>query len=64
MQYSTTWDRSKLFTYDNLGSNPINFVNPGAIGDADIVVNDAQTFQSIWGHGAALSALEYNFNTR
>ena len=49
------WDRSQLFTYTNLGSNPINFVSPGAIGDADIVINDGQVYQTIVGHGASLS---------
>ena len=49
------WDRSQLFTYTNLGSNPINFVTPGAIGQADIVVNDAEVYQTIVGHGATLS---------
>ncbi|KAJ3555934.1 hypothetical protein NM688_g2300 [Phlebia brevispora] len=53
--YTTTWDRQKLFTYDNLGPNPINFVTPGAIGQADIVINDNQGYQSIWGHGGALT---------
>ncbi|KAK7681614.1 hypothetical protein QCA50_015347 [Cerrena zonata] len=53
--WSTTWDRSKLFTYDNLGPNPINFVTPGPIGSADIVVNDAQQFQSVLGFGGSLT---------
>ena len=56
-QWSTTWDRSKLFTYTNLSPNPINFGSPGAIGEADIVVTDTSTFQSIWGFGASLSTL-------
>lgn len=54
-QYQTTWDRDQLFTYTNLGSNPINFVTPGPIGQADIVINDNAGYQSIWGHGGALS---------
>lgn len=54
-QYTTTWDRSSLFTYKNLGSSPINFVTPGAIGTADIVVNDAQVYQTMFGHGGSLS---------
>ncbi|GJE98275.1 glycoside hydrolase family 30 protein [Phanerochaete sordida] len=53
--YATVWDRSQLFTYTNLGSNPINFVTPGAIGDADIVVNDGQVYQTMVGHGASLT---------
>ncbi|KAI0802063.1 glycoside hydrolase [Irpex lacteus] len=53
--YSTTWDRSTLFTYQNLGSNPINFVSPGATGAADIVVNDGTIYQTMFGHGASLT---------
>lgn len=53
--YSTTWDRSKLFTYTNLSPNPINFVTPGAIGAADIVVNDGSKFQNMFGFGASLT---------
>ena len=55
VQYTTTWDRKSLFTYTNLGPNPINFGKPGATGQADIVVNDNQGYQAIWGHGGALS---------
>ncbi|KAI5121488.1 hypothetical protein M0805_003943 [Coniferiporia weirii] len=53
--WTTTWDRSSLFTYTNLSPNPINFVSPGAIGSADIVVDDSQTYQSVWGFGASLT---------
>ncbi|KAI0648146.1 glycoside hydrolase [Trametes meyenii] len=53
--WSTTWDRSSLFTYNNLSPNPITFNSPGAIGAADIVINDGQTFQSVWGYGASLT---------
>lgn len=53
--YSTTWNRGTLFTYQNLSPNPINFVTPGAIGSADIVVDDSSTYQSIWGFGASLT---------
>ncbi len=56
-QWSTTWDRSKLFTYTNLSPNPVTFGSPGAIGQADIVVTDTSTFQSVWGFGATLSTL-------
>lgn len=53
-QWQTTWDRAKLFS--SVGpSTPINFVTPGAIGDADIVVNDGTTYQSIAGFGGTLS---------
>lgn len=57
-QWSTTWDRSKLFTYDNLGPNPINFASPGAIGSADIVVNDGTQYQPMYGFGGSLSTYE------
>ncbi|KAJ3488425.1 hypothetical protein NLI96_g2859 [Meripilus lineatus] len=53
--WSTTWDRSKLFTYDNLGPNPINFASPGAIGSADIVVNDGTQYQPMYGFGGSLT---------
>ncbi|THH30033.1 hypothetical protein EUX98_g4142 [Antrodiella citrinella] len=53
--YSTTWDRSTLFTYDNLGPNPINFVTPGAAASADIVVNDGQVNQPVYGFGGSLT---------
>ncbi|KAI8994205.1 glycoside hydrolase [Trametes punicea] len=53
--WSTTWNRSSLFTYTNLSPKPITFQSPGAIGAADIVINDAQTYQSIWGFGASLT---------
>ena len=55
LQYSTVWDRSKLFTYTNLGSNPINFGAKGAIGQADIVVDDTTGYQRMFGHGGGLS---------
>ncbi|TBU27192.1 glycoside hydrolase [Dichomitus squalens] len=53
--WATTWDRSSIFTYTNLSPNPINFGSPGAIGDADIDITDASTFQSVWGFGASLT---------
>ncbi|KAH8115004.1 glycoside hydrolase [Phellopilus nigrolimitatus] len=53
--WATTWDRGSLFTYTNLSPNPINFVSPGAIGSADIVVNDQSTYQTVWGFGASLT---------
>ena len=55
-QWQTTWDRSKLLTYQNLSPNPINFVSPGAIGQADIVVRDTSVYQTVYGFGASLSA--------
>ncbi|KAJ8693341.1 hypothetical protein PTI98_008345 [Pleurotus ostreatus] len=60
--WETTWDRSKLLTYTNLGS-PINFVSPGTIGSADISINDGAQFQNILGFGGSLtdsSALTLN----
>lgn len=62
-QWSTTWDRSQLFTYTNLSPNPINFGSPGAIGQADIVVTDTSTYQSVWGFGASLSASPFYVST-
>ncbi|CAL1712943.1 unnamed protein product [Somion occarium] len=53
--WSTTWDRSKLFTYTNLGPNPINFVSPGPIASADIVINDGTQFQPVYGFGGSLT---------
>jgi O-glycosyl hydrolase len=35
--------------------SPINFVTPGPIGSADIIVNDAVKFQTIAGFGGSLS---------
>ncbi|EED79950.1 hypothetical protein POSPLDRAFT_135050 [Postia placenta Mad-698-R] len=53
--WSTTWDRSDLFTYTNLSPNPIDFVTPGATGSADIVVNDGTVYQDMIGFGASLT---------
>ena len=36
-------------------SSPISFKSPGAIGDADVVVDDGVEYQGILGFGAALS---------
>jgi hypothetical protein len=55
-QWQTTWDRSKLFT-SLKPSTPINFGTPSVISSADVVVDDTQTFQSIWGFGGSLSEL-------
>lgn len=54
VQWQTTWDRSKLYT-SLKPSSPINFGSPGAIGAADIDVDDTQTYQSVWGFGGSLS---------
>jgi hypothetical protein len=57
-QWQTTWDRQKLFTSvgpNTAGTDPINFVSPGSIGDADIVVNDGSVFQPMYGFGGSLS---------
>lgn len=63
-QWATTWDRSSLLTYTNLSPNPINFGNPGAIGQADIVVNDQDLLQEIHGFGASLSTHLQLFSCR
>lgn len=55
LQWSTTWDRDDLFTYTNLSPNPIDFVSPGADGQADIVVTDGTVYQDMIGFGATLS---------
>ncbi|KIJ95890.1 glycoside hydrolase family 30 protein [Laccaria amethystina LaAM-08-1] len=52
--WQTTWDRSKLFSSLSPPS-PINFVTPGPIGSADIIVNDAVKFQTIAGFGGSLT---------
>ncbi|KAF8069316.1 glycoside hydrolase family 30 protein [Lyophyllum atratum] len=52
--WQTTWDRSKLLT-SLAPSAAINFVAPGAIGDANIIVSDSQLFQSMAGFGASLT---------
>ncbi|KAL0952777.1 hypothetical protein HGRIS_007001 [Hohenbuehelia grisea] len=52
--WQTTWDRSKLLT-SLKPSQPINFHTPNVVGSADIVVDDTQTFQSVWGFGGSLT---------
>jgi len=44
---------------NSAGTDPINFVSPGVIADADIVVNDGSVFQSMAGFGGTLSACEF-----
>lgn len=52
-QWQTTWDRTGLFS-DISPSTPIDFVTPGAAGDADIQVADGTTYQSVVGFGGTL----------
>ncbi|KAI0060172.1 glycoside hydrolase [Artomyces pyxidatus] len=52
--WQTVWDRSKLYT-SLKPSQPINFGSPGAIGAADIDVDDTSTYQSVWGLGGGLT---------
>ncbi|KAF8797529.1 glycoside hydrolase family 30 protein [Phlegmacium glaucopus] len=52
--WQTTWDRNKLFT-SLAPSSPINFVTPGPIGSANIVVDDTSVFQPIVGFGGSLT---------
>ncbi|KAF9264506.1 glycoside hydrolase [Marasmius fiardii PR-910] len=52
--WQTTWDRQKLFT-SLAPSSPINFASPGAIGQADIVVDDTTVNQNIFGFGSSLT---------
>ncbi|KAE9400866.1 glucan endo-1,6-beta-glucosidase [Gymnopus androsaceus JB14] len=52
--WQTTWDRSGLFS-DVSPTTPINFVSPGAIGSADIVVDDSIIYQNIYGFGGSLT---------
>lgn len=57
MQWQTTWDRNMLFTYFQPTPDPINFVTPGTIGSADIVIDDSSVYQTVYGFGASLSKL-------
>ncbi|KAI0052461.1 glycoside hydrolase family 30 protein [Auriscalpium vulgare] len=52
--WQTVWDRSKLYT-SLKPSEPVNFGSPGAIGAANIDVDDTATFQSVWGLGGGLT---------
>ncbi|TEB21233.1 glycoside hydrolase [Coprinellus micaceus] len=52
--WQTTWDRSKLFT-SLKPSSPINFVQPGPAGEADIVVDERSQYQTMLGFGASLT---------
>ncbi|KAG8915218.1 hypothetical protein FRC02_004617 [Tulasnella sp. 418] len=51
--YTTTWDRSKLFTYS--AASAINFVDPGDTGDATINIQEGTVYQQMDGFGAALT---------
>jgi O-glycosyl hydrolase len=52
--WQTTWNRKQLFTYQKI-SPPITFNTPSGTGDADIKVDDQQSFQSVWGFGGSLT---------
>ncbi|KAL4065635.1 glycoside hydrolase family 30 protein [Scleroderma yunnanense] len=68
IQWQTTWDRQKLFTYFQPSPGPINFVPPGPIGSADIVINDSAEYQTIYGFGGSLTdssaQILYNLKNR
>lgn len=52
--WQTTWDRTNLFS--NVSpSTAVNFVTPGAIGDADIVITDSTVYQQMVGFGGSLT---------
>ncbi|KAH9847930.1 glycoside hydrolase [Lenzites betulinus] len=53
--WTTTWDRTQLFSYEDLTSSPVNFVSPGAEGRANIAVDDGTMFQTMAGVGASLT---------
>ncbi|KAL0564533.1 hypothetical protein V5O48_017513 [Marasmius crinis-equi] len=52
--WQTTWDRQKLFT-SLAPSSAINFASPGAVGQADIRVDDTSLQQNIFGFGSSLT---------
>ncbi|THU93388.1 glucan endo-1,6-beta-glucosidase [Dendrothele bispora CBS 962.96] len=52
--WQTTWDRAQLFTRLPITS-PINFVSPGPVGSADIIVDDSTELQNIAGFGGSLT---------
>jgi hypothetical protein len=62
VQWQTTWDRNILFTHFQPTPEPINFVTPGAIGSADIVIDDSSVYQTVYGFGASLSKLYLRFS--
>jgi O-glycosyl hydrolase len=60
--YATKWDRTHLFT-SLKPSSPINFVAKGAIGDADIIIDDGTKYQNMVGFGGSLTdSAAQNFN--
>ncbi|KAG9019906.1 hypothetical protein FRB90_000037 [Tulasnella sp. 427] len=65
--FTTTWDRSSLFTYKNLSPNPINFQSGVTAGDAVIDINASNVYQTMDGFGATLTdssaKLMYNLKT-
>jgi hypothetical protein len=62
VQWQTTWDRNILFTHFQPTPEPINFVTPGVIGSADIVIDDSSVYQTVYGFGASLSKLCRRFS--
>ena len=50
------------FTYFQPSPGPINFVSPGPIGSADIVINDVAVYQTIYGFGGSLSKFSPHSN--
>ncbi|KAG2034172.1 glycoside hydrolase family 30 protein [Suillus americanus] len=53
--WQTTWEKNMLFTYLQPTPDLINFVTPGAIGSADIVIDDSSVYQTVYGFGASLT---------
>jgi hypothetical protein len=58
--WQSTWNQNPLFEYNpsswsSSPSVPVNFVTPGAIGQADIIVDDSQVYQQMYGFGGSLS---------
>lgn len=53
--FTTTWDRSSLFTYKNLSPSPINFQSGVAAGDAVINLTPDTVYQTMDGFGATLT---------
>lgn len=52
--WQTKWDRTNLFS--NISpSTPIDFVTPGDIGQADIVITDSTVYQQMVGFGGSLT---------
>lgn len=51
--WQTDWNRNHLFS--RLASNSISFTTPGAIGDANIVIDPNTQYQSMDGFGATLT---------